>query len=153
MSNGGRSPGSSTLSDVVVDASVAVKWFVPENYSDDATRLLDVRFRRHVPVLLHSEVGQTIWKKVNHRKEIYAAEGRSIVRGLMITPLELHAVTPLLEPAFDIALATGRTVYDSIYVALAVALGCKFVTADRKLYNALRGGPFTDDVVWVADPF
>jgi predicted nucleic acid-binding protein len=153
MSKGGLSPGSSTIIDVVVDASVAVKWFVPENYSAEAIRLLDVAFRRHIPVLLYSEVGQTIWKKVNRRKEIDAAEGRSIVRGLMITPLELHDVTPLLEPAFDIALATGRTVYDSIYVALAVALGCKLVTADRKLYNALRGGPFTDDIVWVADPF
>jgi predicted nucleic acid-binding protein len=70
----------------------------------------------------------------------------------MITALELHAVTPLLEPAFDIALATGRTVYDSIYMALAVALNCKLMTADQKLYSALRAGPFADDVIWVADP-
>jgi predicted nucleic acid-binding protein len=153
MSNGGLAPGSSTIIDVVVDASVAVKWFVPEKYSVEAIRLLDVGFRRHIPILLHSEVGQTIWKKVHQRKEIEAAEGRSIVRGLMITPFELHAVTPILEPAFAIALATGRTVYDSIYVALAVALGCKLVTADQKLYNALQTGPFADDVLWVTDPF
>jgi predicted nucleic acid-binding protein len=152
MSNGGISPGSSTIVDVVVDASVAVKWFVPENHSNEAIRLLDTGFRRHIPVLLHTEVGQTIWKKVHQRKEFEAAEGRSIVRGLMLTPLELHAVTPLIEAAFDIALATGRTVYDSIYVALAVALGCKFVTADQKLYNALHISPFADDVLWVADP-
>jgi predicted nucleic acid-binding protein len=138
---------------VVVDASVAVKWLVPENHSAEAIRLLDVAFRRHIPALLNSEVGQTIWKKVHLRKEIGAAEGRSIVSGLLITPFELHVVTPLLEPAFDIALATARTVYDSIYVALAVALGCKLVTADQKLHDALRGGPFTDDIVWVADTF
>jgi predicted nucleic acid-binding protein len=152
MSNGGLAPGPSKIIDVVVDASVAVKWFVPENHSVEAIRLLDDRFRRHIPVLLHSEVGQTIWKKVYQRKEIEAAEGRSIVRASMITALELHAVTPLLELAFDIALATGRTVYDSIYVALAVALNCKLVTADQKLYDALRAGPFADDVIWVADP-
>jgi predicted nucleic acid-binding protein len=153
MSDGGLSPGPSTTIDVVVDASVAVKWFVPENHSAEAIRLLDVAFRRHIPVLLYSEVGQTIWKKVHQRKEIGTAEGRSIVSGLLITPFELHSVTPLLEPAFDIALATGRTVYDSIYVALAVALGCKLVTADQKLYYALRGGPFTNDIGWVADSF
>ena len=152
MSNGGLSPGSSTIVDVVVDASVALKWFVPENYSDLALRLLDARFRRHIPVLLQTEVGQTIWKKVYQRKEMEAADGRSILRGLMVTELEVHAVTPLLEPAFDIALATGRTVYDSIYLALATALGCKLVTADQKLYNALRNGPFATDVLWVADP-
>jgi hypothetical protein len=46
--------------------------------------------------------------------------------------IEVHPVTPLVEPAFDIALATGRTVCDSIYLALAVALGCRLVTADLK---------------------
>jgi predicted nucleic acid-binding protein len=151
MSNGGLSPGPHSVVDVVVDASVAVKWFVPENHSSDALRLLDARFRRHIPVLLHTEVGQTIWKKIYQRKEIAAADGRSILRGLMVTALEVHAMTPLLEPAFDIALATGRTVYDSIYLALATALGCKFVTADQKLHNALRNGPFAADVLWVAD--
>ena len=70
MSNGGLSPGSSPIVDVVVDASVAVKWFVPENHSAEALRLLDARFRRHIPVLLHTEVGQTIWKKVYQRKEM-----------------------------------------------------------------------------------
>jgi predicted nucleic acid-binding protein len=152
MTNGGLSSGSSTIADVVVDASVAVKWFVPEIHSAEALRLLDARFRRHIPVLLHSEVGQTIWKKVYQRKEMEAADGRSIVRGLMVMALEVHAVTPLIEPAFDIPLATGRTVYDSIYLALATVLGCKLVTADQKLYNALRNGPFAADVHWVADP-
>ena len=151
MSKGGRTAAAATVVDVVVDASVAIKWFVPEDFSAEALRLLDDRFRRHIPVLLHSEVGQTLWKKVYQRKEIKAADGRSILRALMMTSLELHAVTPLLEHALDIALATGRTVYDSIYLALATGLGCKLVTADRKLFNALRGGPFDGDVLWVAD--
>jgi hypothetical protein len=37
MSNGGLVPGSSTFIDVMVDASVAMKWFVPENHSVEAT--------------------------------------------------------------------------------------------------------------------
>ncbi len=152
MSNGGTSKGLLPTVDVVVDASVAVKWFVPEIYSAEALRLLDAGVRRHIPVLLHTEVGQTIWKKVYQRKEIVPADGRSILRGLMVTPLEVHAVIPLVESAFDIALDTGRTVYDSIYLALAVALGCKLVTADQKLYNALRASVFAADVTWVADP-
>jgi predicted nucleic acid-binding protein len=153
VSNGGLSPGSSTIIDVVVDASVAVKWFVPEKHSTEAIRLLDAGFRRHIPILLHTEFGQTIWKKVYRQKEIEEADGRSILRGLMTTALEVHPVTPLVEPAFDIALATGRTVYDSIYLALAVALRCKLMTADEKLYNALQASPFVDDVLWIASAF
>ena len=56
-----------------------------------------------------------------------------------------------MEPAFEIALDSGWTVYDSIYVVLATALDCKLVTADNKLFNALQSGPFAQDVLWVAD--
>jgi predicted nucleic acid-binding protein len=43
----------------------------------------------------------------------------------------------LVKSAIDIALRHGRSMYDSIYVALAVASKCALVTADEKLVNAL----------------
>jgi predicted nucleic acid-binding protein len=43
----------------------------------------------------------------------------------------------LMDDALAIALATGRTVYDAIYVALAVRKKCQLVTADERLVNAL----------------
>jgi predicted nucleic acid-binding protein len=144
--------GSPAVVDVVVDASIAVKWVVPEDHSTGARRFLTAQFRRKVPILLLTEVGQTIWKKVYQRGEIAADDGREILRDLIVTPLVLHPVGPLVEPAFDIALATGRTVYDSIYLALATALSCKMVTADQKFYNALQSTPFAGDVLSVADP-
>jgi predicted nucleic acid-binding protein len=66
--------------------------------------------------------------------------------------MDSYPVNTLLEPAFDIALATGRTVYDSIYLALATALDCKLVTADQKFFNAIQNSPFASSVLWVADP-
>ena len=36
----------------VVDASVAVKWYVPEDNSDDAERLLDPANELHAPELI-----------------------------------------------------------------------------------------------------
>jgi len=53
------------------------------------------------------------------------------------------------EAALDIAMRTGRTVYDSLYVALAVQMDCRLVTADEKLYNALKDGPLGDRIFWV----
>jgi predicted nucleic acid-binding protein len=143
---------ASSIVEVVIDASVAVKWFVPENLSTEARGFLDARFRRHVPVLFYTEVGQTVWKKVYQRGEIAVEDGREILRDLLLLNLEVHATTPLLESAFDIAVALGRTVYDSLYLALATALGCKLVTADQKFYNAVQVTPFASDVHWVADP-
>lgn len=61
-----------------------------------------------------------------------------------------HPTAGLLHEAFEIALVTRRTVYDCLYIALAERLGC-VVTADRKLYNATRGGPYAPRVHWVED--
>lgn len=46
---------------------------------------------------------------------------------------------------------TGRTVYNSQYVALALQLGCRLVTADEKLYNALNDGPLGGSILWAED--
>jgi predicted nucleic acid-binding protein len=42
-----------------------------------------------------------------------------------------------------LAVQERLSVYDSLYLALAVRLNTKTVTADRKLERALRSGPFT----------
>jgi predicted nucleic acid-binding protein len=44
---------------------------------------------------------------------------------------------PLLADAFAIAASQDRSVYDSIYVALAVLSNTPLVTADERLANAL----------------
>jgi predicted nucleic acid-binding protein len=137
--------------DLVIDASVGVKWFVPEVDSESARHFLVGPFRLHAPVLFLTEFGQTLWKKVHLRGELSADEGRGILRDLLEMPIEFHSLTPLLEPAFEIAVATGRTLYDSVYLALATALGTKVVTADRKLFNALQSSAFVGEILWVGD--
>lgn len=44
----------------VVDASVAMKWYLPENYSEHADRLLNPFFELLVPELLFSEIGNVL---------------------------------------------------------------------------------------------
>ena len=138
------------MSIYVVDASVALKWYVPEVHSDDALRVLEPGNELHVPDLLHSEAGNILWKKA-HRGELSVGEARRIVHGLLAAPLSVHASATLLAGALDIATRTDRTVYDAMYVALAVALGGPLVTADRRLVNALERTAFGRHVVWVED--
>lgn len=134
----------------VVDASVVVKWFVPEVHTDAALRYLDDAHERLAPDLLLPETGNILWKKVR-LGEIAEGEGRKILRAVGAAPLRFHASAFLMEPAFEIANATGRSVYDSLYLALAVAQGCRLVTADRRLYNALHGGPLARSLQWVEE--
>ncbi len=65
--------------------------------------------------------------------------------------MAVHSSAPLLEAALEIAMRTGRTVYDSLDVALAVQLDCRVVTADEKLYNALKDEPLGAHILWVED--
>jgi predicted nucleic acid-binding protein len=134
----------------VVDASVAVKWYVPEAHSGKASRLLAPEHDLHVPELFIPEFGNVLWKKVA-RREIAMAEARRIAKALHTVPLEPHRSGPLLEPALEIALATGRTVYDATYLALAVALGCRFVTADERMQRALEATPLFRHVAHVGE--
>ena len=95
-----------------------------------------------------SETGNIVWKKFR-RGEITLAEGRRILSALKTAPVKLEPSGPLLEPAFEIASGVGRTVHDSLYLALAVLRECHMVTADRKFFDALRKGPFGPNLAWV----
>jgi predicted nucleic acid-binding protein len=134
----------------VVDASVAVKWYVPEVHSVEAERLLDPAYDLHAPDLIVPEFGNILWKKVG-RGELTVAHARKIVEAFIGVPMFKHPTSPMLEAAFDGAVQSTQTVYDWTYLALAVALDCPMVTADEKFYLALRGGALAGHLCWVAD--
>jgi len=144
------SPGI-PLASMVVDASVVIKWHATEVHSDAAHRLLrDDAPALHVPDLVFPEVGNILWKKVR-RGDLTEEQARGIGHLVALAPLAVHPGAPLLEAALEIAVRTGRTVYDSLYVALAVQLNCRAVTADEKLYNARKDGPLGNRILWVED--
>ena len=131
------------MSLVVVDASVAAKWFLPENGEtlvDQAAALLD-RYDRNkiqfvVPDLFYVEIASAIWKAVRVGRVSRAFGDRALV---LLTEREFATVPSLklLDGAFQIAADYGRTVYDSLYVALAVQIESQLITADERLANAL----------------
>jgi predicted nucleic acid-binding protein len=85
--------------------------------------------------------------------EITVREGRDIIVLLSRVSLTIHPMAPLLEAAYDLAVGPERpTAYDSSYLALARALGCRMVTADRSFYDAISRSPHASHLLWVADP-
>ncbi len=130
---------------LVLDASVAVKWYIPEDRSASAVQVLEAAQRGdaslHVPDLFYAEFGNVLWKKVR-RGEINQREAGRIVRALLDAPLEVHAAKEFLNVAVALAFKSGRTVYDCIYLALALLLRCELITGDEKLANAVAGTPW-----------
>ena len=133
---------------VVVDASVAVKWLLPEVHSAAARAWFTVDHLLVVPDLVFAEVGNVLSKRVR-RGEMTGEQAKDTWTTFALLPLDVHPARPLGELALEIALATGQTVYDGMYLALAVQEACRLVTADRRLFNALQGGPFGERVAWV----
>ncbi|MBC7908879.1 MAG: type II toxin-antitoxin system VapC family toxin [Pyrinomonadaceae bacterium] len=134
----------------VVDASAAVKWYVPEQYSDEAELLLDTQHELFAPELILPEVGNIIWKKVR-RAELTEAEGNKIIKAFQAAGVVTIPHTNLLSAAYTGAVLSGQTVYDWTYLALALSLNCEFVTADEKFYRALEATRLKRNLLWVGD--
>ncbi|HVR44512.1 MAG TPA: type II toxin-antitoxin system VapC family toxin [Thermoanaerobaculia bacterium] len=135
----------------VVDASVAVKWFVPEIHSNAAARLLDPDIVLCAPDLIGPELANALWKKVR-RGEITEAEADEILQAFEALPLETYASISLLRGAVQLAVALDRSAYDSLYLALAVANDCPLITADRKFYSTIAPSSLAAHIRWVEDP-
>lgn len=126
---------------VVVDASVAIKWFVEEPGSGPARRLWREASELMAPDILVAEVCNAAWKKLR-RQEISAAQADALAQLLVSGPVTYKRTHVLAPRAFAIALALGHPVYDCFYLALCEAQGCAMVTADRRLVTRLEGSPW-----------
>jgi len=126
----------------VVDASVVIKWFVPEIHGHAARQLLSAPHEYFSPDLLFSEVGNVIWKKVR-RGELTAEQGHRLAADISRVAVDTVPTRGLLVDAHALAIATGLTVYDSMYLALAVRLKTEMITADDRLSRAIAAHPLT----------
>lgn len=127
----------------ILDASVAVKWYLPretEDLVDHALELLASYKRRGIalaaPDLLWAEFGNVMWKAVRSGR-MSERDARIACQDMRAWELKIFDSQDLLESALTVALAHRRTFYDSLYVALAVQSKTELITADERLVTAL----------------
>ena len=94
-------------------------------------------------------MGNILWKKVRS-KALPRRDLPDIVRAIRAIPDEAYLSSDLLPGALDLAYEVNETVYDGLYLALAVALNCELVTADRRLWTRrfLEQLPATRSLGW-----
>ena len=125
----------------IVDASVAVKWFVPEAGDAGAQRLLESGENLIGPFLIRVEVAAALARKARlneiERGDAKAAAKlwiQSIRDGVIILVSEDRD----LSRAFDLAIELNHPLQDCVYLALAERLGATLLTADRKFLAKAR---------------
>jgi predicted nucleic acid-binding protein len=137
---------------LVVDASVVAKWFLAEDGSPAARRLISPRRKLIAPELVGVELANVIWKRVQ-REELDSDNAGEILadfQQVAVHSLEIVASGPYLPAALSVAMATGRTIYDCLYLSLAMNRQTRLITADKRFAQALSGSPFSKFVRMLA---
>jgi len=116
---------------VVVDTSVAVKWYLPEKGSDEAARLRSEWETAGAPIMMPELVRAEFANAILFQQRLSDEEKVRIVGHFLDTPFEIMPMEgELVEKALELALELDATVYDCIFLALALFAGTRLVTAD-----------------------
>jgi predicted nucleic acid-binding protein len=136
---------------VVVDASLAVKWLVPEVHSDKAYTLARSWAAEGTqpiaPYLMPVEVANALHRRVV-RREVTVEVATGLLESLLASGIELREPTRLHSRALELADRLRQdAAYDAHYLALAETLDCEFWTADERFYRAAT--VFSPRVKWL----
>lgn len=126
---------------MIVDASVAAKWFFEKAGSEEARRIL-AQERLIAPDLIVAEVCNIAWKK-HLAGDVDGERLRRIGQVFAAFFDQLHPAGPFAERDLTIAAALKHPVYDCLYLALAQDTGERVVTADDRLLRTLAHSPWT----------
>jgi predicted nucleic acid-binding protein len=135
---------------IVVDANVAVKWFIEQQGSDDARRVQSYRGPLIAPGLLICETTNGLWRHVM-RGDIVASDAEAAAAGLPWWFYELVEDHQLAQPALTLAIELDYAAYDCFYLALSRKRSAPLVTADKRFINRLGSTPYASNVVHLSD--
>ena len=133
------------MKDVVVDASLAIKWVLREEDSQVAKALLQTWKSEGVsvlaPGLFTSEVTNILHRQVVSAKLSYNDAQQLLKKLLSIGIIfDFSDYEEISIRAMDFAHQFNlAAAYDAHYLALAEYYGCLFWTADARLFHAVSG--------------
>lgn len=137
---------------IVIDASVLIKLYVPEILSAKADELFSEAQTKNIvllaPDLIYPETGNILWKK-NRLKELSLHEVNEISGAIASLPLTIEPSKPLFQLAVNVGATYNITAYDALYVSLASIYKTKLVTADKKLVTALSKSVLKNNIIWL----
>jgi predicted nucleic acid-binding protein len=130
---------------LVVDASVAFKWFAKAKGTDRAVALLDRGEPMVAPEPILAEVCHAAWKSLR-RRELSPLQFEGIVNDVARPFARLVPLGQLIRSAAALTQRLDHPVHDCLYLALAEAEGVPVITADQRLLAAVRGTSLADRV-------
>lgn len=130
-----------------MDASVALKWLLQETGSDAAIALIGAE-ALIAPDFLLLECANVLAMKAR-RGDLTAAAASQSLQVLEAAPLRIVPTARHVPRAQTLAMELGQTVYDSLYLSLALAEAAVLVTADSRFAQAVGAHPLYGPTVRV----
>ena len=128
----------------VLDCSVAAKWVLPEPGRAAALELFERYASGQVlliaPDILLAEFASLVAKR-NRRKQISAGQAHEAFSLMTKSAPKLFDTRPRLSRALDLSLQHQLSLWDCVYLALALEHDCPVLTADLRLFRAGSGHP------------
>jgi len=125
--------------EVVVDASVVVKWFSREKDSDLAVRIRDQHIAGRLVIVSPDLLMYEVSNALRYNPSFSADDIRGAIEDILDLDFDLIAPNEeVLGKAIEHALKRGLTVYDACYIALAESMGLELITGDEKLYKEAK---------------
>ena len=121
---------------IVIDASVAAKWLLPDE-EDFSANLIKEEFAKRaisisVPVFIFYEVNNLLKSAIlSSRLDVKGAT--SLYKAFLDIDFTVYWSKHLLKTALEIAVELNISSYDANYIVLAEYLQIPFYTADEKL--------------------
>ncbi len=124
----------------VIDTSALIRLFIPDGPVPDGLESFFRGVERGrnqaiAPELLVAETANVVLKKVGCG-DFTSKEGVELLTDMLAMPIRLFRHTPLIQRAFDLAVSNQLTVYDGLFLALAVAHGAILFSGDHDLLQA-----------------
>ena len=124
----------------IIDASVAAKLFIDEDYSNKAIEIIEAYIHGHLslsaPTLIVYELGNVFWRHPQITAEkVYIFIKRFL--DLKVNLVNIYSDNELLEKICSISKSEDVTFYDATYIAIAQKDKTKLVTADEKICNRM----------------
>jgi len=125
----------------VLDASVAVKWVLEESGREASLALLD-SYEAGVehfiaPRTIREEVASALSKRCR-RGELASRQAQAAFQFLELRMPVLIDDEQLVGEALDLSLRHQLSLWECLYLAVAIRHRCNVITADRRFFRAAK---------------
>jgi predicted nucleic acid-binding protein len=141
---------------LVLDASVVIKWYIYEDLLEPALRLKekirDGTTSVAVPRFFFVETANVLWKRVILRKDdLKRSDAKGIFSRILDLPLHVLEDDEILLRALDLSMDHALSIYDGMYLASALRFKATLITADAVLVKRLAGSAMAHHIKYLGD--